>query len=386
MKSFIITLLLASLSVSSCAQSEKEISRVENGLRAGYGRTDARNMNLQERMDFYGIPGVSIAFIDNLEIGWVRAYGVLDAQNPAPVNPESLFQTGSIGKPVFAAAALQMVDEGLLDLDGEVNPKLHSWKIPENSFTRRTPVTLRHLLSHTGGVTLPGVIGYRVNEPLPDLIEIMNGVPPANTPPIHVDRVPGTAHKYSSGGYIIAQILMTDQSPSENFEEIIRRRIFDPVGMSHSTLQLIPEEREAGVASGHRYPNKPIPGGFYLYPETGIGEFWSTPTDMALFLIEIMKGYNMQSNTLLSSQMIQVMATPVMDNYGLGFEIGNDGGDRFYFMHRGAVEGFQTCMIGYPIKGQGVVIMTNGDHGYPLIQEILKSISIEYKWIRGIYL
>ena len=75
-----------------------------------------------------------------------------------------------------------------------------------------------------------------------------------------------------------------------------------------------------------------------------------------------------------------------MENQGLGLNLGDDGKDRLYFYHRGAVEGFQTFIIGYPLKGQGAVIMTNGDNGWPLIQEIIKSISIEYKWVGGISL
>ena len=80
-----------------------------------------------------------------------------------------------------------------------------------------------------------------------------------------------------------------------------------------------------------------------------------------------------------------MMLTPVIDGQGLGLKLGDDGKDRFYFYHRGAVEGFQTYIVGYPKRGQGAVIMTNSDNGYPLIEEILESISIEYRWLKGFY-
>jgi hypothetical protein len=76
------------------------------------------------------------------------------------------------------------------------------------------------------------------------------------------------------------------------------------------------------------------------------------------------------------------MLTPQIDNRGLGPGLGDDGGDRFYFMHDGANDGYKTVLVAYPLRGQGVVILTNGDSGDALWKEILKSISVEYGWVR----
>ena len=375
------------LLVTGCGPGPNRISKIENGLRAEWRGENSQEMNLIDRMAYYQVTGVSIAMIDENKIEWVKAYGLRENGTSDSVSPGTLFQSGSTGKSIMATVALQLVEQGSLSLDSAANLYLKSWKIPENSFTRRTPVTLRQLLSHTAGVTLPGVIGYQAGEPLPELIQILNGTPPANTPPVVVDRVPQTTFSYSSGGYMIVQQMIMDQSANPaTFPEIIEESVFEPAQMTASTFEFTPDTSKIEVATGHRTSGKAVEGKWYRYPEMGMGVFWTNPSDMANFMIQIMHAYNGRPNQLLSEALARNMLAYHAEDQGLGLKIGDDGKDRFYFYHRGAVEGFQTFMIAYPLKGQGAVIMTNGDKGWPLIQEIIKSISIEYRWIGGIYL
>ena len=380
----LITLFLL---VTGCGPGPNRISKIENGLRAEWRGKNSQEMNLIDRMAYYQVPGVSIAMIDENKIEWVRAYGLRENGMTDTVTPATLFQSGSIGKAIVATKAMQMVEQGSLSLETAANLYLKSWKIPENSFTRRTPVTLRQLLSHTAGVNLPGVIGYQAGEPLPELIQILNGSPPANTPPIVVDRVPQTEFSYSGGGYMIVQQMIMDQSENPGtFPEIIEKSVFKPAQMTASTFEFTPDTSKIEVATGHRASGKAVEGKWYRYPEMGMGVFWTNPSDMANFLIQIIHAYQGRPNQLLSEALARNMLAYHAKDQGLGLKIGDDGKDRFYFYHRGADEGFQTFMIAYPLKGQGAVIMTNGDKGWPLIQEIIKSISIEYKWVGGIYL
>ena len=122
----------------------------------------------------------------------------------------TLFQAGSISKPVAAAGALALVEQGKLALDEDVNQKLKTWKVPDNEFTKTEKVTLRRLMSHTAGLTVHGFPGYDVDAPLPTLVQIFNGEKPANTAPIRVDIMPGTKSRYSGGGVTIEQQLMID--------------------------------------------------------------------------------------------------------------------------------------------------------------------------------
>lgn len=115
--------------------------------------------SIQERLAFYKIPGVSIAVINDFQIEWAKGYGYRDKEQKLPVDRSTLFEAGSISKPVAAVGALQLVEQKKLALDEDVNQKLRSWKVPENTFTAQQKVTLRRLLSHSAGLTVHGFPG-----------------------------------------------------------------------------------------------------------------------------------------------------------------------------------------------------------------------------------
>ncbi|MCP5117739.1 MAG: beta-lactamase family protein, partial [bacterium] len=194
---------------------------------------------IAELMEEHNVPGVSVAVIDNGEIAWTKGYGVLETGAAQKVNAETLFQAASISKPVTAAAALVMIEAGKLSLDEDVNRKLTSWKVPANEFTRKKPVTLRDLFSHTAGMTVHGFPGYSFEADVPTVVEVLDGK--GNTAPIRVDTEPGTLKRYSGGGYTVAQLLMTDVA-GKPFPEILRETVLEPAGMTSSTFeQPLPE-------------------------------------------------------------------------------------------------------------------------------------------------
>jgi CubicO group peptidase (beta-lactamase class C family) len=340
-------------------------------------------MELAERMAYYNVPGVSIAVINDYQVEWTRGYGVLEAGKSEPITPDTLFQVASLGKVVVAVAALHYVEKGALDLDSDVNQSLVSWQVPENEFTAEEKVTLRRLLSHSAGVTVEGFRGYALGEEVPSLKQILDGEWPANSPPIRVDMVPGAQHRYSGGGYMIVQQILEDVT-GEPFPDIMQNIILEPWGMTASTFESpLPERLGAIAASGHRVDGATIPGGWHTYPEMGAGaSMWATSSDMARFAIKVMQSYAGQSDGVLSHDMAVQMLTPQVDDRGLGPLVYDDGGDLLYFMHPGANDGYKSVLVAYPQRGQGVVILTNGDNGQALWREILNSISLEYDWVR----
>src|SRR4051812_7408189 len=142
----------------------------------------SRRAPLAERMDIHTVPGVSVAVVADFELAWARGYGRREAGKPERVTQATLFQAASLSKPVAATAALRLVQDGTLALDEDVNRYLSTWKVPANG-AWQPRVTLRHLLSHGAGLTVHGFPGYRRNTPLPALPAILDGTPPANTPP-----------------------------------------------------------------------------------------------------------------------------------------------------------------------------------------------------------
>lgn len=328
--------------------------------------------SLEQRMSHYAVPGVSVAMIDGGRIQWARAYGVADEDGRA-VTPTTRFQAASISKPVAAMAALALVDQGLLDLDADVNEYLTSWKVPANHLTDLAPVTLRGLLSHTAGLTVHGFPGYGPGETVPGTIGVLDGE--GNTDPIRVDVQPGTVHRYSGGGYTVAQQLVEDVT-GVPFPRAMDTLVLEPLGLEHSTYrQPLPSELRDQAAIGHRSDGRPVEGRFHTYPEMAAAGLWTTPSDLARFLISLQRAKRTGQHPVLSGQMVDEMLTPVLGDYGLGLGI-SDG----RFGHGGANEGFRCTMTAFLDGNQGVVIMTNADQGGALGQELMLTIAREYGW------
>ena len=141
------------------------------GIRGQSTRLDSLDAFVKAQMAQRNVRGLSLAIVKDGKIVVARGYGVVDDGTKAPVTTSTLFQAGSISKPVSALGALHLVETGALSLDADVNGKLKSWKVPENGFTTTEKVTLRRLLSHTAGLTVHGFPGYDVAGPVPTLVQ-----------------------------------------------------------------------------------------------------------------------------------------------------------------------------------------------------------------------
>lgn len=333
---------------------------------------------LAERMKALNVRGVSVAVIQNYEVEWAKGYGFADLEGQRPVTAETLFQAGSISKPVAAVAAMKLVEMRKLRLDDEVNAFLKSWKLPANDFTKEEKVTLRRIMSHSAGLTVHGFPGYAAGEAVPSLVEVLDGMKPANTAPVRVDIVPGTRFRYSGGGYTIMQLAMMDVT-GKTFPELMQELVLSKAGMRHSTYeQPLPANLRKAAAAGYRANGDAVPGKYHTYPEMAAAGLWTTATDLARFAIEIQKSREGRSNKILSQATVEEMLREQKKPYGLGFSLDQvDGSARFG--HGGADEGFQA-LFSATMDGQGFVVMTNSDNGISLAQEIALSIAAAYFW------
>ena len=335
-------------------------------------------IDLQKLMQLYNVPGLSVALIDNFQIVWARAYGVVEAGSTTPVTPRTLFQAGSISKPVAATGALFLVEHGKLSLDEDVNRKLKSWQVPENQLTKNEKVTLRRLMSHNAGLTVHGFPGYDVDAPVPTLVQILDGEKPANTEPIRVDIVPGTRVRYSGGGVTIEQQLAMDVT-GKPFPALMCETVLDRIGMADSTFeQPLPPSRAAVASSGTYANGKAVHGKWHVYPEMAAAGLWTTPTDLGKFAIEMALSKHGKSNRVLSEGMTCQMLTPVLEDAGLGFFL--DKANPGQFGHNGADEGFQALLTMNAESGNGMAIMANSDNGIAVGEFLLQSVAREYGW------
>jgi CubicO group peptidase (beta-lactamase class C family) len=376
-------LLLAALAISSAtgaeSQAQIEVS-VENGLLPAIqikGRPVPK-WTLAERMKALQVRGVSIAVIHNFKIDWAKGYGILDDRGRKPVNTETLFQAGSISKPVAVTAAMALIELGKLSLDEDVNAKLKSWKVPENEFTKTQKVTLRRTMSHSAGLTVHGFPGYEAGEAIPTLPQILDGKKPANTDAVRVDTIPGTLSRYSGGGTTIMQLLMVDVT-GKPFPEIMQTMVLSKAGMTHSTYQQpLPESLRVNAASGYRQDGTPVRGGYHTYPEMAAAGLWTTASDLARFAIEMGKSRQGNANHILRQSTVEQMMTVQKGDFGLGFSLQEKNGVK-RFGHNGADEGFQalfTCSF----DGEGVAITANSDNGISLANEVVRAVSGAYRW------
>jgi CubicO group peptidase (beta-lactamase class C family) len=392
------------IEVQPSVEQQDRLQQVEQGLipTTPGGDLDFEDPRpLAERMEHYNVPGLSIAVIEDYRLVWAKGYGVLEAGGDTPVTPDSLFHAGSIAKPVSAAAALVLVEQGLLDLDQDVNDALASWQVPENRYTTQEKVTLRRLLSHSSGLT-DGFPMRSSSDPEYDWGQASEGQRPSVTiqelleaeptvdggSPTRVTRVPGTAYQYSNLGYGVVQLLMTDVT-HQSFSDLMSEIVLEPVGMADSTFeQPLPEMLRARAATEHDVNGQPFEGKRHHFPILAAGGLWTTPSDLAKFAIKLMRARTGESALLLSQEMAGEMLSSQIeldesfsrDSSGLGFDLGGNG-QAFRFMHTGGTWGSTSLLWVHPETGQGVVIMTNSATADGAIRfEILAAIAVVYGW------
>jgi len=329
----------------------------------------------------YEVPGVSIAVIKDFNIDWAQGYGISDVETDARVGVETMFQAASISKPVAATVSVRAVQEGKFTLDQDVNTILKTWKLPGGDYTKDRPVTPRALLSHTSGTGDGfGFPGYAPNTALPTVPQILDGVPTSNGRAVRLERAPLTGFKYSGGGATIQQLALTD-AIGRAFAPIAQDWVLGPIGMTNSTFeQPLPAAREKQAARAHTCTGARMGDPWHVYPELAAAGLWTTPTDLAKFLIEVQITLGGKSTRVLSRNSMLEMVTPVgVGPYAVGFAIAREG-EGWYFSHGGSNWGFECYMTAHRLKGYGAVVMTNGDGGGALVQEIMREIQQAYAW------
>jgi CubicO group peptidase (beta-lactamase class C family) len=184
---------------------------------------------------------------------------------------------------------------------------------------------------------------------------------------------------YSGGGYTIVQQLMIDVS-GKPFSELLKSTVLDPLGISEGGfLQPLPSTLSPRAAAGHLHDGSVLPGRWYTHPELAAAGLWSTPSDLARVLIDLQKTLRHGTGHLLSSTMVEQLLDNSECGWGLGFAVAGKGKDLRFF-HSGSNAGYRALVIAFANIDDGAVIMTNGDNGSQLYQEILRAIADVYDW------
>ena len=337
------------------------------------------HLNIQGQMAAYNIKGVSIAVIKDYKIDWAAGYGWADAEEKRPVTTGTRFQAASISKSLNSLGILKLAELKKIDLDADINNYLKSWKFPYDSLSNNKKISVRNLLSHTAGLSVHGFGGYEVSDVLPTVIQILNGEKPANSPPIRSEFEPGKKFQYSGGGTTITQLLVTDLT-GMRYEEYMKKNVLDPLGMSNSFFTQPPPAGTKNLATGYYSGSgKPVKEKYHVYPEQAAAGLWTTPTDLAKYIIETQLAWKGKSAKVLTSKTTHERLTPYIDSEAALGSFMIKKADELWFSHNGGNEAFLCNSFGNLDNGNGVVIMINGDN-FAIISEISNSVASVYGW------
>jgi CubicO group peptidase (beta-lactamase class C family) len=363
------------------AEVEERIRRIEQGVRLDPSTwaQAGQHATIRERMAFYTTPGLSIAVINDGTLEWARGYGVIETRRSVSVTPETIFQACSISKHVALVGALRLVQQGVLDLDEDVNRYLVSWKLPANG-AWQPYITIRQLLGHTAGLTQNWYRGFQRGAAIPTLLQVLEGESPAKTPPVRATLIPGSQFRYSGSHYAVLQQVMIDVTKTP-FPELMRDVVFEPLGMDNSSYdQTYPETRPDLTAVGHYIGGEPVHGKWRVIPEMAGAGLWTTASDLAQVACEIQRAYAGKPTKVLNKALVdQALTAHVVPFFGLGVQLDGTGASR-RFGHGGDNIGYKCLSTAYAEQGLGAVVLTNAEDGIWVALELLYTIAQEYNW------
>ncbi len=291
---------------------------------------DLFGVNVDEPMHIRGKKGYGVSVAVNDSDGDILQYysGSGRYGENLPVNPDMLFQAGSVSKPMFALTLLRYADKGRINLDTDI-----SGVIPE--FVKKGPVTFEALLSHTAGYNVHGFPGYPAKHEALSLEDVLSGR--GNTPKLRRIKPYGRQYIYSGGGITLAELAFI-RITGTSLREAFQKEVAEPLGLKRTGFfQPLDEELAAGAAFGGRLGIKEDPEhGYHYYPEHAAAGLWTTPTELVKVGVALSRSY--RRGGFLKKKTARRMMTPVMNSYGLCIQqFGND-----IVGHCGWNEGFLT--------------------------------------------
>jgi CubicO group peptidase (beta-lactamase class C family) len=310
------------------------------------------------RPDPAAVPAASIAVVAD-EQTFTEAWGA---------KTSTLFQAASISKPVAAIVALRLVADGRLHLDADVNRFLTSWQLPGDP--EAEPVTVRHLLCHGGGLSVHGFPGYRQDQALPSLADILDGRPPSNTAAVRREDPPGRESRYSGGGYEVLQQLLQDVT-GRPFADLAAELVLRPAGMTTASYAQ-PDPADAAVPHVEGRPQK-----WMIYPEHAAAGLWCTAADLLHLAQAIQSALAGEPGAVLPQELAEQMTTRQLSDWGLGLGVSDN---RQTFAHAGGNYGYQCAMVGAVDTRNAAALMTNSDQGLSLLNALAEAITANTSW------
>ena len=293
------------------------------------------------------IPAMTVAVAAMDRILYSKALGTADIKNAVPATAETLIRTGSMAKPISAAAAMTLADSGKLDLDAPLQKYCAPFPL------KQWPITTRELLSHTAGIRhyRDGEIeSTRHYKRMSDGFAIF-----ANDPLLFQ---PGTAYSYSTYGYTVVGCVIEGAS-GEKFQDYVAAHVLKPAGMTHTfvddAFDIVPHRARGYQKIDGQVKNAGLMDSSYKIPGGG---YVTTAEDLVRFAQALMDGKIVKPGTLTRMWTPLEIGGGKSSDYGLGFHV-LDGGR--YVSHSGGQQGTSTLMVIIPEKHFAVAALANMD-------------------------
>jgi CubicO group peptidase (beta-lactamase class C family) len=311
-----------------------------------------------QNMSELNIPGAAIVVVEDGDILLSKGYGFANLEQQIPVDPaQTIMRFASTSKLFTATAAMQLVEQGLLDLDADVNQFLTGVQLPDDP---SGPVTLRQLLTHTAGFedSVIGTVALDLDAYLPLEEQLASNMP---------ERVlePGTVHSYSNYSFALVGQLIEDGSGTP-FAQYVAEKILQPLGMVRSTFeQPLPLGLEEDLAVGYFVTDGAYePAGFVFDQEPPAGSLSSTAEDMARFMIAHLQDGHYGEVRILGEDVAQQMHAqqfthhPELPGMGYAFKERFVNGERL-IGHGGDIGTYSNQMILHPEDDLGFIVVYN---------------------------
>ena len=332
-------------------------AQIENSLVSNiqFKGDTKETFTLANRMAELNIPGVSIAVAKDGELIWSKAYGFADIEENKPMNTETMLLCCSVSKIITAARVIQLVEEGEIKLQEDVNTYLTSWKVPENEFTVEEKVTIERLLEHRSGINGRGGTSFDIKGLIPTTIELLNGVN-TETAPVKVIAIPGGQYEYSANNYLILQQMIEDIDDM-SFTSSLKQNVLDPLGMTSSTFENpLPSQFLNKAASAYTDDGEKVEGKYKVPTDLAAAGLWSTPSDLLKYITQIQNTLQREKDEFITFEMVNQMRLNERNTEHLGMIA-----EEYTFGHPGGCTGFNAIVLAWKKQPYAIAILVNGD-------------------------
>jgi CubicO group peptidase (beta-lactamase class C family) len=385
-KTFFLAIGFCSFIIGCNLNVDKKINSKKEKAINGLAKNDSTLYSVQDAMRFHGLKGLSVAVFENYKIVWTGTWGIKDVETGEPINGNTAFSTASIAKPITATLFAILEEKGLINLKDPVSNYLKRWKLPESEFLKDTELTLEHLLSHTAGTTQHGFADFYEGDSIPTLVQSLKGELPRYDEEISFQCKPGTNWSYSGGGYVIAQMAIED-SLGVSLADLAHEYLFHPLALNNTTMK---QPNESGfltnIAMAHDENGEIVGTGIPITPQVAPSGLWSTPSDLATFVIEIQNALRNKNNTVISNKVAKrvtaIVTSKVLGGWSLGWERRYGFSNYDWFSHGGANTGIGGHIYGTMKDGNGITFLGNGANAnrMPVTDQFRNSIIVANKW------